>query len=69
MNKSTRKPWTNITRCYVAMLLKQGSYVTDDQLYEKLAGEAGLYGVAFFGFKRRPLPLPHTGIKHCQVFL
>ena len=44
MENSIRKPWTNITRCYVAMLLNHGSHVTDDQLYEKLAGEAGLYG-------------------------
>jgi len=54
MSESIRKPWTNITRCYVAMLLKHGSHVTDDQLYEKLAGEAGLYGIAFFGHKGKP---------------
>jgi len=54
MTKSIRKPWTNITRCYVAMLIKHGSSVTDDQLFEKLAGEAGLYGVAFFGHHAKP---------------
>ena len=49
IKKSIRKLWTNITRCYVAMLIKQGATIPEDVLYEKLAGEAGLYGVAFFG--------------------
>ncbi len=54
MTKSIRKPWTNITRCYVAMLIKQRATITEDVLYEKLASEAALYAVAFFGHHSKP---------------
>jgi len=36
------------------MLINQGANIKEVQLYEKLAGEVGLYGVAFFGHHGKP---------------